>query len=114
MRQYGEVPPVLSTDPAPRVESTAGLGTGGGAGVQTPDGSGFGGISIMTGSSPLANGNVQVGFSASPPALFISLPDDFGTQTIVQAGSELTIAWSGATLLPNHRYRIHYEWSISQ
>ena len=37
MRQYGFVPSPLAASNTPGVSATTGLGTGGGAGVQTPD-----------------------------------------------------------------------------
>ena len=56
MRQYGSVPPWLAADNTPLVKSTTGLGTGGGAGIDTKDSSGFGEIDIFLGPARTASG----------------------------------------------------------
>lgn len=114
MRQYGEVPPWVGAGPAPAVISATGLGTGGGASVSTADGSGFGEVLIMTGSNPSANGNVHLAFGTVPPSLFLSGDEAFGTLASANnPSSDITFSWSGGTLKPNKRYRMHYEWAAS-
>lgn len=119
MRQYGEVPPWLSSAAAPAVTSTSGLGTGGGAGVFSEDGQGFGRILVNPGKSPSASGNVVITFPATPPLLFIapSDPDDFGTFTVTNndgAHTSITLSWTGAKLVGGKKYTIAYEWNVSK
>jgi hypothetical protein len=120
MRQYGSVPPVLSTATWPGVSATAGLGTGGGAGVQPKGGVGGGQgqftVRITTGSNPSAGGSVTLSFPAPlPPVLFIAGSDGFGTISAPNndgAHAAFTIAWT-ATLPPNAEALLHCEWASS-
>jgi hypothetical protein len=98
------------------VLSTSGLGTGGGAGVNAQAGnSGYGSVEVVTGSNPSASGNFQLSFGTAPPTLFFSGPEAFGTLAISNNPStDITVAWTGATLLPNKRYRFNYEWAVSK
>lgn len=112
MRQYGEVPPVLNTDPAPAVSGLTGLGTGGGAGVSTRDGTGFGEVMLQVGSNPSVGGNVSITFASTPPTLFISGSEGLGTLTQATSGNIVTITWTRAPRA-NSRERIQYEWFSS-
>lgn len=116
MRQYGEVPPVLSTNAAPQVSATSGLGTGGGAAVQTKDGQGFGEVLVTSGSNPSAGGSVTLTFAQTPPVLFLAGDEAFGALTAANNdGAHTTFAISWATTLPpNRALRLAYEWSVSQ
>lgn len=116
MRQYGEVPPWLSTAAAPAVSATTGLGTGGGAGVQTKDGQGFGAVEIIVGSNPSVGGSVALVFPQQPPVLFFSATDGFGTLSATNndgAHTTITLNWT-AQLQPGSRQSIQYEWSVSK
>lgn len=116
MRQFGEVPPWLSTASAPAVSSVTGLGTGGGAGVQTKDGQGFGAVEIVTGSNPSAGGSVVLAFAQQPPIMFFGATDGFGTLTATNndgAHMSITLNWT-AQLPPGRRLSIHYEWANSK
>lgn len=112
MKNYGEVPPVTGNTPAPTVGSVTGLGTGGGAGVFTPNGTGFGFIEIKVGSNPSAGGSLALNFAATPPTLFLSGSEDFGTITQSTLANAVTISWAG-TPRKNSRGRIYYEWNSS-
>lgn len=116
MRQYGEIPPWLSTAAAPAVSSTTGLGTGGGAAVQTKDGQGFGEVRIYVGSNPSTGGQIILTFPQTPPVLFISGDDGFGTLTVTNndgAHTAITVAWA-AKPPPNVQLRLQYEWATSK
>jgi hypothetical protein len=116
MRQYGEVPPWLSTAAAPAVSGASGLGTGGGAGVQTKDGSGFGEIEITTGSNPGSAGSVTLAFGVAPPILFFGSSDAFGALTVTNndgAHTSINIAWNQQPP-PGRKLAIHYEWLVSK
>lgn len=118
MRQYGEVPPWLSTARPPAVTLAIGLGTGGGAGVQTPDGSGFGTVRVRTGSNPSGiGGSISFKFpDGNPPPLFVSCSEGFGAVSVNgNDGSTDTVQvlW-GAALPANSDLRIHYEWATSK
>ena len=116
MRQFGEVPPVLSTVPAPVVASVTGLGTGGGAGVSTPDGQGFGKVNVMAGVGPSAAGNVVLNSASNWPQMFVSGELSFGALTVSGTGTtSLTIAWTAANLKnPTKPYELYYEWFSSR
>jgi hypothetical protein len=116
MRQFGEVPPWLSTAAAPAVSAASGLGTGGGAGVQTTDGQGFGEVRIVTGNNPSAGGSVTLTFPQQPPVLFLAGDEGFGALSAPNNdGAHITFVISWATTLPpNRRLRIHYEWNVSK
>lgn len=120
MRQYGEVPPVLSTAQPPAVSAVTGLGTGGGAGVQSmgspSDGQGFGDVYVVVGANPSAGGSVELTFPTTPPVLFFSADEAFGVLTIT--GNDgltdvILVEWA-TTLQLGQRFRIHYEWETSQ
>lgn len=120
MRQYGEVPPVLSTAQPPAVSAVTGLGTGGGAGVQSKgapsDGQGFGAVEIIVGSNPSVGGSVTLIFAQQPPLLFIAGTDAFGTITAPNndgAHTTIVINWT-TQLQPGARMALHYEWASSR
>lgn len=110
MRSAYELPPWLAAANTPLVKSTAGLGTGGGAGVETPDSGGFGAIQIQVGSNPSAGGNIVITFPGTPPTLFISGTDGLGTVTQGTVGNDVTLTWDGTPRL-NSKQRISYEWA---
>ena len=113
MRQYGEVPPWLSTAAAPAVSATTGLGTGGGAGVQTKDGQGFGTVEIVAGNNAAVGGSVVLAFPSLPPLMFFSTTDAFGALSSANNPStSITISWT-AQLKPG-RHIINYEWAVSK
>jgi hypothetical protein len=112
MRQYGEVPPWLAADNTPQVSAVTGLGTGGGAGVQTPDSSGFGRVEMQVGSNPSAGGSVALTFPSTPPTLFVSGSEGLGTVTQATVGNVVTVSWTGTPRLKSKQH-IHYEWSAS-
>lgn len=118
MRQYGMVPPILSTAQPPAVSAATGLGTGGGAGVQSKgspsDGQGFGHVDIQVGPNPATGGSIVLQFPTTPPTM-VYLPDTvFAGFAVAGQGTQThTLTWTNA-LLPNQRRRIDYEWSVSQ
>jgi hypothetical protein len=116
MRQYGDLPPVLSSPPnAPAVSATSGLGTGGGAGVETPIGSGYGYIYVTAGSGAASSGSVTLSFTANPPQLFFSCDQELGSLNVTgQTTNTVVINFSGAALLARKIYKIYYEWNVSQ
>jgi len=119
MRQYGEVPPVLSTAQPPAVSATTGLGTGGGAAVQSKgspsDGQGFGHINIQAGSNPSASWSITLSFPQTPPTLFFAGDSGAALTFTVSGQGTQTITLSGSTAFgPNRRHTIAYEWSVSQ
>ena len=115
MRQYGEVPPWLAAVNTPKVQVTTGLGTGGGASVQTPDSGGFGEVLVTAGVGVLASGNVVILFpSTGTPTLFISGDEAFGAITQSVDDPSITIFWTGAKMIAGRRYRISYEWAVSK
>lgn len=114
MRQYGEVPPWLSPAVAPAVSATTGLGTGGGAGVQTPDGQGFGSIIVAAGPDAAVGGSITLVYATTPPTMFYAASDAFGTLTVTGQGTTThTLTW---TAKPSNRsdHLISYEWATSQ
>ncbi len=120
MRQYGEVPPTLSTAQPPAVSAVTGLGTGGGAGIYSggspSDGQGFGSVQIVAGSNPSVGGSVTLVFPQQPPLLFISGNGEFGTITAPNNdGAHTTIAinWTGQ-LRPGEKFQLNYEWAVSK
>lgn len=113
MRQYGEIPAPLATIDTPQALSTSGLGTGGGASVQTPDSGNYGDVMITAGPSVSTSGNVVLQFANTPPTMFIAGDEGFGTITQAHdnVAKTITISWTSATLVPgSRRHRIHYEW----
>lgn len=112
MRKAYELPPILAPDNTPVVASTTGLGTGG-ASVQTSDSSGYGDVFVYIGSGAASSGSVVLNFpNASPPQMFVSGDQAFGTITSNLNGQILTISWTGAFYLrKNSRVHVlHYEW----
>lgn len=113
MRQYGEVPPVLSTALAPAISAATGLGTGGGAGVQTPDGQGWGAVIVRAGPGAPAGGSLTLVYPQTPPAMFYGPSEAFGTLAVAGQGTTThVLSWTG-TLTPNQPHRIAYEWGSS-
>lgn len=115
MRNAYEPPPWLAALNTPQVKSTSGLGTGGGAGVQTPDSGGFGDILVYFGPGFSASGNVVIHFPNTPPTLFLSAGQTFGTITQATVGNDVTISWTAAAPATTgfKAHLIHYEWNVS-
>jgi len=117
MRQYGEVPPWLAANNTPAVSATTGLGTKGGAAVQTPDSGGFGDIRVFPDSNYSASGSVAITFPSTPPTLFIAADQAFGPVTQSTLGNVVTISWTAATFPVTSNgtkpFNIHYEWNSS-
>jgi hypothetical protein len=112
MRQYGEVPPWLAAANTPAVSATTGLGTGGGASVQTPDSGGFGEVFLQIGSNPSAGGSVALTFPSTPPTLFVSGSEELGTVTQATVSNVVTVTWAGTPRLKS-KQQIDYEWASS-
>ena len=110
MRNAYEPAPWLAASNTPAVKTTTGLGTGGGAGVNTPDSGGFGDVILQVGSNPSAGGTVVLTFPSTPPTLFISGSEDLGTVTQATVGNNVTVTWGGTPRLNSNQY-IHYEWA---
>lgn len=116
MRQAYSPAPWLAALNTPAVSATAGLGTGGGAAVQTPDSGGFGDIYVYAGPNFTASGSVALTFPSTPPTLFIAGDETFGALTQATVGNVVTISWTAfAPKSPGggKKYNIHYEWSVS-
>jgi len=115
MRSAYEPIPWLAADNTPRIKSTTGLGTGGGAGVSTQDSSGFGEIDVKFGVNHSANVTVVLNFPSTPPTLFISGEQCFGTVTQATVSNDVTITCTGILPgAPGELRRLHYEWATSQ
>lgn len=116
MRQYGEVPPWLAANNTPAVSATTGLGTGGGASVQTPDSGGFGDINVSVGRGATAAGSIALTFPSAPATLFIAADEAFGPITQATVADVVTISWTAANFVAGNSkpYRIHYEWAVSR
>lgn len=117
MRQYGEVPPWLAADNTPKVVSATGLGTGGGAAIQTPDSGGFGEILLYVGPGYTQSGSVVIRFPSTPPTLFIAA-NNFRGLSQNTVGNDVTISWTSVLFTSNNpetkAHHIHYEWSVSK
>lgn len=116
MRKAYEPIPWLAALNTPAISAATGLGTGGGAGVQTSDSSGFGDVFIYIGPGFTANGTIALTFPSAPPTLFISGDAAFGTLSQATVGNVVTISWTAASFpSPGRakRHLIHYEWSLS-
>ena len=118
MRQYGSVPPWLAANNTPMIGGTQGLGTNGGASVQTPDSGGFGEILVYPDADYEATGQVDLVFPNTPPTLFIAGDEAFGTisQSTDVPTKTVTISWLDHSFVaPRSKpYRIHYEWLTSK
>jgi len=110
MRRYGYIPAPNAPANTPAVIDTSGLGTGGGAGVQTPDSGNFGEIIVDIGSAPGAGGYVTIAFPDTPPALFISGSEGLGALTQETDTNNVTISWEGTAPALTRQF-IHYEWA---
>ncbi len=110
MRQYGEIPPWNATANTPAVSDTVGLGTGGGAAVQTPDSGGFGDIFVDVGTDPDDGGSVDLTFPDTPPDLFLSGSEGLGTIAQSTTDDVVTISWDGTPQASTRQF-IHYEWA---
>lgn len=114
MRNAYEPAPWLAASNTPNVSSVTGLGTGGGASLQTIDSSGFGSVLVAPGKGYASNGSVALTFPGTPPTLFISGDEAFGILSQSTVGKVTTISWSGANFpAPETAYAIHYEWNVS-
>lgn len=118
MRQYGEVPPWLAAVNTPAVSATSGLGTGGGAAVQTQGSSGFGSVDVFAGVGVAASGSVTVVFPNGnpPPGLFWGADEAFGAISVDNSTpGQFVVSWTAAKMIPrSQRYLLRYEWSVSQ
>lgn len=115
MRSAYEPVPSQAASNTPAVSSTSGLGTGGGAGVQTSYSGGYGDISVFFGTGATASGNVAITFPSTPPTLFISGSGAFGALAQATVGNVVTISWTAANPRQGSKpHNIHYEWSASQ
>lgn len=116
MRTAFSVPPILAANNIPTVKSTVGLGTGGGASCQVPSNGGFGTVQVFCGIGALANGNVDLSFPSTPPDLFISGDEAFGTLTQSTTGNDVVIAWTGEHMIPGRAepYILTFQWLLSK
>lgn len=120
MRQYGSVPPWLAASNTPAVKSTSGLGTSGGAAVQTPDSGGFGDVNVYVGAGAGGGSwSIVLAFPSTPPTLFIAGDSVFGPITQSTSGDNVTLSGTfSSSPGPQHGvtkpYTIHYEWAVSQ
>lgn len=110
MRQYGAIPAPNAADNTPKVSAVTGLGTGGGAGVQTPDSGNFGQVDINVGSNPSVGGSVDLTFPSTPPTLFIAGSQDLGAVSQSTLVNVVTISWAGQPQKLT-KQTIHYEWA---
>lgn len=110
MRQYGAIPAPNAADNTPKVLSVTGLGTGGGASVQTPDSGNFGQVNIEVGSNPSVGGTVVIRFPSTPPALFIAGSEALGAVTQGTVSNDVTLTWA-AQPQKLTKQTIHYEWN---
>lgn len=116
MRRAYEPIPWLAAANTPAVSATSGLGTGGGAAVQTPDSGGFGDIFLYAGPGATPTGSVSLTFPSTPPALFLSAEQTFGPITQATVGNVVTISWTAfapKSIGGGKTYFIHYEWATS-
>ena len=113
MRQYGAIPAPLAAANTPAVGATQGLGTKGGAAVQTPDSGNFGEIFVYIDEDHEATGQLDLVFPGTPPTLFIAADEAFGTiaQSTDGPTKTVTISWSNDSFVARSEpYKIHYEW----
>jgi hypothetical protein len=110
MRQYGAIPAPNAAANTPAVSATTGLGTSGGASVQTPDSGNFGQINIQVGTNPSTGGSVTITFPDTPPDLFLAGSEGLGVITQETTVNDVAISWDG-TPRANTKQTIHYEWS---
>lgn len=111
MRSAYSLVPWLAPLNTPAILSTSGLGTGGGAGINTADSGGFGDVNVFFGVGATTSGNVVLAFPSTPPTLFISTAGAFGTVTQATVSNNVTISWTGAKPSPGSKiHNIHYEW----
>lgn len=108
MRQYGAVPSPNAAANTPKVSAVTGLGTKGGAGVQTADSGNFGDIYVYPDIDAATGGSVSLTFPSTPPTLFISGSEGFGTITQNTTLFVVTISWTGKP--KPYRHQLHYEW----
>lgn len=105
---------------APRIVSTTGLGTGGGAGMrhdgQDADAS-HGRITVRVGTGASQSGNIVMSWPVTPPAasgnLLVFGNPDFGSLVVTQ-GNPATIAWTNATgpISPG-THSLIYQWQTN-
>ena len=114
MRKAYEPVPWLAPVNPPIVSATTGLGTGGGAGIAVSDDNGFGDINIQIGTVYSSSGSVALTFPNTPPTLFVSAEQSFGTVSQNTVSEVVTISWTGATFAAIGKiHTIHFEWATS-
>lgn len=118
MRQYGEVPALLSTASPPAVSSATGLGTGGGVGLDarlSPNGGqSFGQFLVYAGQDAAVGGSLVITYAQTPPTMFYAPSEAFtGFAVAGQGTTTHTLTWSNK-LSPNKPHQIGYEWSVSK
>lgn len=111
MRQYGFIPAPNAAANTPAVSATENLGTGGGAGVQTPDSGNYGDVFVIAGVGWASEGSLVLTFPGTPPTLFIAGEEAFGTVTQETDTNDVTISWADAVFVAGNTYRLHYEWA---
>lgn len=116
MRNANVPKPVASGSNVPAVKATTGLGAGGGAGVYAPEqNSGFGAVLVYPGKNPATSGSVTLTFPQTPPTLFVSGSENFGTVSQSTVGNDVTFSWASANLTTGSpHYRLSYEWAVSK
>jgi hypothetical protein len=112
------VPPILSTAQPPAVSAVTGLGTGGGAGVQSQlapsDGQGAGQVLVRAGQDAALGGSVTLAYPQTPPTMFYAPSEAFQDFAVAGQGTSThTLSWTNA-LSPNQVHAIAYQWSVSQ
>lgn len=112
MRQYGEIPAPNAAANTPAVSAVTGLGTGGGAAVQTDDSGNYGAVLVYAGAGVATSGSIDLTYPSTPPTLFIAGREAFGTITQATVGNVVTISWTGASMIPRSTpYALAYEWA---
>lgn len=109
MRQAGETKAIPGSVAPPKVSAATGLGTGGGASVQS-ELADEGRIVLVAGGNASVGGSVTLKFAAIPPSLFIGAHDGFGAVSVAGQGTTtVTLTWT-AKLAPGVHH-MTYEWA---
>lgn len=102
---------------APRVVTTTGLGTGGGAsigdeGSEADQSQGM--IVLRIGLNPAASGTCPIYFPIAPGAGQYRVMADWAAVTPTVSVNQLLIAWAATRpLVPGETVRIAYQWTVS-